>query len=52
MWTRFDLINDHLVIKLKHGLKKTEFGIPIANFSYPHYKNWLYYFYRLTIPAY
>ena len=47
MWTRFDLFEGYLVIKLRHGMKKTELGIPITNFTQATYKNWLYYIYKL-----
>lgn len=47
MWSRFDMVENHLIIKIKHGLMQTEFAVPIAAYSYPHYKNWLYYFYKL-----
>lgn len=50
IWTWFDLVDNYLVVKLKHGMKQTEFGIPLCNFSHMHYKNWLYYFYRLMTP--
>lgn len=49
MWTRFDMIDDYLIIKIKHGLSKTEFGIPLTQYSTRTVKNWLYGFYR-TLP--
>jgi hypothetical protein len=47
LWTRFDFIGNSLIIKVKHGMTKTEFGIPITKFSARSTKNWLYCFYRV-----
>lgn len=47
LWSRFDMIDNYLIVKIKHGMKQTEFGIPVTNYSHPHFKNWLYYFYKL-----
>ena len=37
-----------LIIKLMHGAKKTEFAIPIVDFTIPSKNNWLFAFYRLV----
>jgi hypothetical protein len=50
MWSRFDLVDGYLVVKIKHGVRQTEFGIPIANYGYAHFKNWLFYFFKLMLP--
>ena len=48
IWTRFDVHKDNLIVKLRHGLLKTELAIPLANYSYRFSKhNWLYRIYRL-----
>ena len=36
-----------LIIKLWHGGKKTEFAIPIVDYTLESAINWLYPFYRL-----
>lgn len=46
IWTRFDIHEKFLVIKIKHGVYKTEFGIPITNYLIRNGSNWLYNFYR------
>ena len=49
IWTRFDIHNQHLVIKIKHGLERTEFGIPINNYCRKSTSNWLFGFYRMIM---
>lgn len=49
IWTRFDMHNNNLVIKIKHGLEKTEFAIPIVNYCQKGKDNWLYAFYRMIM---
>ena len=49
IWTRFDVHKDNLVVKLRHGLQKTELAIPLTNYSQKFGKyNWLYRIYRLV----
>lgn len=50
IWTRFDIHEKTLVIKVHHGGRKTEFGIPIVDYTRPSDKNWLLAFYRLLFP--
>lgn len=50
IWTRFEKIDDFLVVKVKHGIFKTEFGIPLSEFSVRSSNNWLYALYR-TLPV-
>ena len=47
IWTRFDIQNKHLIVKVKHGLDKTEFAIPIVNFMQASEANWLWPFYQM-----
>ncbi len=49
LWTRFDIVNDRLVIKIKHGMEQTEFGIPVINYCIKNPQNWLYAFYRIIM---
>ena len=51
IWTRFDFENNHLIVKIKHGLDKTEFGIPIMDFCVKNENNWLWAFYRMLREA-
>lgn len=46
IWTRFDIHEKMLVIKVHHS-KKTEFAIPLTNYCVESSINWLYPFYRL-----
>lgn len=50
IWTRFEKTDGYLIIKIKHGIFKTEFGIPLTQFSARSSNNWLYSFYR-TMPV-
>jgi hypothetical protein len=47
LWTRFDIYEKMLVVKIQHS-KKTEFGIPIVNFCGQWENNWLWAFYKLV----
>lgn len=47
VWTRFEVEAKMLVIKLKYGATKTEFGIPLSD--YESVNSWLYHFYCLSI---
>ena len=49
IWTRFDIHNQQLVIKIKHGIDQTEFAIPITNYCRKSMHNWLYGFYRMIM---
>ena len=49
LWTRFDIQNGKLIIKLKHSLEQTEFGIPITDFCVKSNHNWLWAFYRMIM---
>lgn len=43
IWTRFEIIDNMLVVKMEYNSTKTEFGIPITNFLSPTVKhNWLW----------
>lgn len=49
LWTRFDLHEDCLVVKVRHGLEKTELALPVVNYGARFCKwNWLYRIYRLV----
>ena len=50
LWTRFDIHERMLVIKVHHSSRKTEFGIPIVDYCRESSINWLYHFYRLLFP--
>lgn len=52
IWTRFDIHNQQLVIKIKHGLEQTEFAIPISNYCRKNAQNWLFGFYRMIMERY
>ena len=45
MWTRFEVQDNLLIIKIHHGSKKTEFGLPLIDFL--GNQNWLYHFYGM-----
>ena len=48
IWTRFDMMDGKLIIKLRHGKDKTELAIPVVNYPVKFCKNnWLYRIYRL-----
>ena len=49
IWSRFDIENGCLVIKIMHGMEKTEFAIPIMNYCIKSERNWLWAFYRLLM---
>lgn len=49
LWTRFDIHEQMLVIKV-HAGRKTEFGIPIVDFTRASDSNWLLAFYKLLFP--
>lgn len=50
IWTRFEIIENMLIVKMEYGGTKTEFGIPITNFLSPTAKhNWLWEFYRKSV---
>jgi hypothetical protein len=49
LWTRFEVHKDCIVVKLRHGMMKTELALPIVNFTAKFAKeNWLYPIYRLV----
>ena len=48
LWTRFEIQDKMLVIKLHHAGRKTEFGIPIVDFALDGPNNWLKHFYDLV----
>ena len=49
LWTRFEVHKDCLVVKVRHGMAKTELAIPIVNYCGKFCKdNWLYRIYRLV----
>lgn len=50
LWTRFDIHEKMLIIKVHHNSRKTEFGIPIVDYCRESDINWLYAFYRLVFP--
>lgn len=50
LWTRFDIHEKMLVIKVHHNSRKTEFGIPIVDYCQESNINWLHAFYRLVYP--
>lgn len=43
IWTRFEIQDNLLIVKVHHGSKKTEFGFPLADFV--NCSNWLFHFY-------
>jgi hypothetical protein len=46
LWTRFEIENNNMLnIKIMYAGKKTEFGIPLSNFTDEY--NWLYFFYTI-----
>lgn len=48
IWTRFDVVENCLVLKVRHGLEKTELALPIVNYPARFCKNnWMYRIYRL-----
>jgi hypothetical protein len=47
VWTRFDIHEKMLVIKVHYSTIKTEFAIPLTNYCFESNINWLYPFYRL-----
>lgn len=48
IWTRFDVVEHCLVLKVRHGLEKTELALPIVNYPARFCKNnWMYRIYRL-----
>lgn len=49
IWTRFEIFNEQLIIKIKHGLEQTEFAIPIVNYCRKSTNNWLFSFYRMVM---
>ncbi len=51
IWTRFQLHERLLVIKVHHGSRKTQFGIPIVDYCNDMRTNWLYAFYGLLYPS-
>lgn len=52
MWTRFEVLRDALVVKVRHGMAKTELALPIVNFNAKFCKdNWLYRIYGLVSAA-
>lgn len=49
IWTRFSMHNGYFVVKIHHGLEKTEIGIPLVDFTnVGSPRNWLYLISRLT----
>lgn len=50
LWTRFDIHERMLVVKVHHNGRKTEFGIPIVDYCRQSQINWLYAFYKLVFP--
>ena len=48
LWTRFEVYERMLVIKIQHSNRKTELGIPIVDYCVNGAHNWLYPFYRLV----
>ncbi len=51
IWTRFDFLDHNvLIVKLMHSNhEKTEFGIPLMNFTLKERHNWLYQFYKMMM---
>lgn len=47
IWTRFNFHEGFLIVKVKHGITKTEFAIPVTCFSVRDSRNWLYSIYRV-----
>ena len=47
LWTRFQNHEGHLIVKIKHNREKTEFALPLCDYSGPDRRNWLLAFYRL-----
>ncbi len=47
IWTRFQINDRMIVIKIHHGGKKTEFAFPFADYTIISEHNWLYPFYKL-----
>lgn len=50
LWTRFEMHNGYFIIKVHHGIEKTELGIPLADFTNPlSNKNWLFPIAKLVV---
>lgn len=47
LWTRFDLHEKMLVVKVHHSGRKTEFAIPVTDYCIASENNWMYAFYQL-----
>ena len=52
LWTRFSIVEDCLIVKIKHGWSQTEFALPIINFSIAQPGNWLLALYSLIMAKY
>jgi hypothetical protein len=48
LWTRFEIHEKMLVVKVHHSNRKTEFAIPIVNYCEESEFNWLLALYRLV----
>ena len=43
----FDFVSEFLVVRIRHHLSKTEFGIPVVDFLNKGPANWLFEFFRM-----
>ncbi len=50
LWTRFEVIEEMLNIKVMYNSTKTEFGIPLLELL--SNSSWLYHFYQLLMKNY
>lgn len=51
IYTRFEVHNKHLVVKIKHGGDKTELAIPVMDFCNKSLMNWIWAFYVMLRDA-
>jgi hypothetical protein len=52
IWTRFEMYQKNLIIKIRHGKEKTELAIPLVNYPVRFCKdNWLFRIYRLIVSS-
>lgn len=45
MWTRFEIQDNSLIVKIEYSSKKTQFGFPLVDYTTT--TNWLYNFYLM-----
>jgi hypothetical protein len=52
LWTRFDMHEGNLIVKVRHGAEKTEIAMPLTNYTARFCRgNWLYRIYRIVTAA-